>query len=576
VEHLFRKSLRFVVGFVVFATACQAEKSYLVVQVADLHGQPITGLELATKGSSESGTTDRLGRTRIKLDSQIKVNDWVAMQIVRSPKGKDLVLISPWDAHAQVPPFDNETVNFLPLVVATRGDRRLLENGEALTAIAAQINKANSPKIKDPDPEQQRKEALATIAKVFDLAPDEVDKAIRAWGERAINPYEKGLAALYEKNYPLASKELSQSLEMLEKEVIKAQAAAADSAFFFAYSKYQEGKFRESVTPFKKALRFRPDDNVVMSYLAVSLQQAGDFAEAEKLYRQVLSNDERSLRPDDPALANDLNNFGALLTATGNYEEAKRLYLRALSIDENHWGRDDPRLSTGYNNLAVLLMTIGDYAGAESFYRRALAIDEKALGKDSVPVAGDLNNIAALLEAVEDYQSAERLYRRALDIVKKAIDPADYRVATCQNNLGGLLIKARDDFEEAESLLLSAQAIDERSLGPNHPNVARDIANLAELRRLNHDYDGAESLLKRALVIYETELGPGHSSVAAILNGLALVLVEKRDYVGAEPLFRRALAIAEKALGPDHPTTRTIQNNLAVILEAKSKAAQPK
>jgi len=142
VEYPFGKTLRLALCIFAFVRACHAERGYLVIQVADIHNQPVAGIELATKGSSESGTTDRFGRTRIKLDSQIKVNDWVAMQIVRSPKGKDLVLISPWDAHAQVPPFDNETVNLLPLVVATRGDRALLENGKAVIAMVAQINKA--------------------------------------------------------------------------------------------------------------------------------------------------------------------------------------------------------------------------------------------------------------------------------------------------------------------------------------------------------------------------------------------------------------------------------------------------
>jgi predicted nuclease of restriction endonuclease-like RecB superfamily len=45
--------------------------------------------------------------------------------------------------------------------------------------------------------EQQRKEALAEVARSFGLAPEEVDKAIRAWGQQTEDPYEKGLAALY-------------------------------------------------------------------------------------------------------------------------------------------------------------------------------------------------------------------------------------------------------------------------------------------------------------------------------------------------------------------------------------------
>jgi hypothetical protein len=213
-------------------TACWAEKSVLVVHVADIYGQPVVAVELAAQGSSESGKTDRFGRTRIKLGPQLKVNDWIALQIVHSPAGKDLVFISPWDAHAQVPPFDNETVNFLPVVMATRGDRALLENGKALTAIASQIAKANSPTANKEDPELRRREALETVARAFGLAPEELDKAIRAWGEKTTDPYEKGLADFYKANYQLASQELSQSLEIREKDLARVQSAVADAAFF--------------------------------------------------------------------------------------------------------------------------------------------------------------------------------------------------------------------------------------------------------------------------------------------------------------------------------------------------------
>jgi tetratricopeptide (TPR) repeat protein len=83
------------------------------------------------------------------------------------------------------------------------------------------------------------------------------------------------------------------------------------------------------------------------------------------------------------------------------------------------------------------------------------------------------------------------------------------------------------------------------------------------------DYAGAEPLLRRALAINEKALGPDHPDTVGSLNSLAVVLELKGDYAGAEPLYRRALAIDEKALGPDHPDTKAIRNHLA---EVKAKA----
>ena len=615
-KYLLWKPLRLVVCVLALAISCRAEKGILVIQVSDIHNQPVESVELATKGSSESGVTDRFGRTRIKLDFQIKLNDWIALQIVKSPKEKDLVFISPWDAHAQVPPFDNETVNFLPLVVASRGDRALLESGKALTAIVAQINKANSPKSKDPEPEQQRQEALATIAKSFGLVPNDVDKAIRAWGERASDPYEKGLAALYERNYPLASRELSKSLEMREKELAQAQATTADAAFFLGESKYEEGKYRDSVVAYKKALALRADDTTLMTDLALSLQSLGDYAAAGPLYVRALLSDEKMLGQNHPNVARDLMYYGQWLSATGDYRGAEPLYRRSLALAEETFGPDHRNVGICLNNLAELLENKGDYAGAEELYRRtlaiyekvlepndpsigtvlsnlgllskykgnyaegeqlirrALAIDEKALGSEHPYVGAILSALAVILQAKGDSSGAKLLCRRALAIDEKTLGPDHPSVARDLNNLGMLL--AKNDYAEGERLIRRALAIDEKAQGPVHPILATRLNNLAFLLASKGDYVRAEPLYRRALAIAEKALGPDHPDVGTDLNNLGELLKAKGDYAGAEPLLRRALAIDEKALGPDHLTTQTVRGNLAALIEQRSKTGQPK
>ena len=56
-----------------------------------------------------------------------------------------------------------------------------------------------------------------------------------------------------------------------------------------------------------------------------------------------------------------------------------------------------------------------------------------------------------------------------------------------------------------------ALAIDEKSYGPDHPNVAIRLNNLAELLQATNRLAEAEPLMRRALAIDETELRPGSS-----------------------------------------------------------------
>jgi tetratricopeptide (TPR) repeat protein len=51
----------------------------------------------------------------------------------------------------------------------------------------------------------------------------------------------------------------------------------------------------------------------------------------------------------------------------------------------------------------------------------------------------------------------------------------------------------------------------------------------------------------------EKTLGPEHPNVATTLDNLARHHCEQGQHHQAEPLYERALSIMEKAFGPDHP-----------------------
>ena len=66
-------------------------------------------------------------------------------------------------------------------------------------------------------------------------------------------------------------------------------------------------------------------------------------------------------------------------------------------------------------------------------------------------------------------------------------------------------------------------------------------------------YDQALPLYQRALKIWEKALGPEHPDTATSLNNLAELYQALGAYDQALPLYQRALKIREKALGPEGP-----------------------
>ena len=130
-----------------------------------------------------------------------------------------------------------------------------------------------------------------------------------------------------------------------------------------------------------------------------------------------------------------------------------------------------------------------------------------------------------------------------------------------------------------------ALAIDETSYGPDHPSVASGLNNLARLLQATNRLAEAEPLVRRALAIFETSLvptiapqynaksGPDHPEVAGNLNNLAGLLWVTNRLGEAAPLMRRALTIFETSFGPDHPNMVMVRNNLAALEAALAKGA---
>jgi tetratricopeptide (TPR) repeat protein len=78
-------------------------------------------------------------------------------------------------------------------------------------------------------------------------------------------------------------------------------------------------------------------------------------------------------------------------------------------------------------------------------------------------------------------------------------------------------------YAEAEPLYRRALGIWEESLGPNHPNVAKGLSNLADFYHERGREPAAERLYMRAITILENALGPYHPDVARLNGGLAQV-----------------------------------------------------
>lgn len=137
----------------------------------------------------------------------------------------------------------------------------------------------------------------------------------------------------------------------------------------------------------------------------------------------------------------------------------------------------------------------GKYPEAEPLYERSRAIREKVLGPDHPNVAGVLNNQATLLKdqvgvvlCCPGYVHAFSAKRCPMCTSSLASQRAsacyEFRASQVQITLYAISAPFQGKYADAEPLFERSQAIYEKVLGPEHPDVAEVLTKRALLFQL--------------------------------------------------------------------------------------------
>ncbi len=120
----------------------------------------------------------------------------------------------------------------------------------------------------------------------------------------------------------------------------------------------------------------------------------------------------------------------------------------------------------------------------------------------------------------------------------------------------------RNKFKEAEVLCKRALEIREKCLGPLHPDVAKQLNNLALLCQNQGKYDDVESYYKRAIEIYIKTLGIDDPNVAKTKNNLASAYLKQQKYKEAEQIYKDVLTRAQEKEFSNQPSTVNQQQEI--------------
>jgi eukaryotic-like serine/threonine-protein kinase len=275
-----------------------------------------------------------------------------------------------------------------------------------------------------------------------------------------------------------------------------------------------------------------PETLLTMRHLAATLVDNGEFAEGEKLDRELLEAQRRVLGPRDPETIKTMNNLAAALGGLGRDAEAEQLFRETLDIARTVLGPEDRFVLRIANHLSKTLTDEQKYAETEKLARETLELQRRTLGPDHVDTIETRTNLAYTLASKKRFAEAAQMTRDAFDVSKRVNGAESATTLLLMSNLGYLELNAARRGE-ARTLLQEALAIERRVLDPNHPYTALTKYNLALLAGSEGRRDEGLSLLRDAVehglppssardIESETEFKSLHSDprFIAIVNGV--------------------------------------------------------
>jgi len=314
-----------------------------------------------------------------------------------------------------------------------------------------------------------------------------------------------------------------------------------------------------------------PNYGMTLGLLSNVYQKQGKYVEAENLLKRVLELYEK-IEPDGRNVAATLGNLAIVYDDQGRYSESIATINRAKAIFERTLGANSDAVAKCFLRLGISHMNQARYAAAEEFLQRALAIYERGDPKDS-GLSLTINSLANDYDLQGRSDEAEALYKRALAIQEATLGADHPYVALTLGNIA-IVYRNQGRYQDAERLHKRALAIREKTYSASHPDVAVSLMNVGAVYMSQSKYAEAEKQFNRALAIRERALGKNHPDLVGVIQNLGNAYQNQGKNADAERALKRALALGEQTLGANDPLLARILYNLAILYRDTGRPAE--
>lgn len=269
-----------------------------------------------------------------------------------------------------------------------------------------------------------------------------------------------------------------------------------------------------------------------LTNFGVALRNTGKLDSAEFYVRKALNiHRNNSTTLSDSVLLKIKEDLAYILREKEEYREAERLYKQVISETETAVPGNQSELIQLYNNLAYLYTDQEQYNNAETYYDKALNLSYRIRGK-SHPLTNMIrSNFATTLIDNNKLNEAEYLFKENIEQTKERYSENHWRTGKAHTTVGYFLILEMGEYEKAKTYIREGIRIYENVLGPDHTwtGYAKGLLTAAEYLTDNHQV--SDSLFKVHHEIFEQHINSLDRTNKGQVNKLMNIYTSETDTI---------------------------------------------
>ena len=271
--------------------------------------------------------------------------------------------------------------------------------------------------------------------------------------------------------------------------------------------------FRQALLAVNKQSGKAEDIAICQGRLAYTLCREDITEDGIPLYKKAIKNQSRAFGKTDARLLDDLLAAALVLEMDGEYKKARKTIDRAIDIARRHLPEASTKLALALHQSGRIAFRYDDRALATNHFDQALDqyMSQEALTRDQY------DDLIDLISDRTDLALRAEIPRKILaSSFNKELLKDDLAKMQRSDKIANTKTRGVDFYERMI-------AIDIKSLGPDHPSVARDLKGLAAIYIGQSKYDQALPPLQRARQIYASTYGADDAATASLQQIIDMV-----------------------------------------------------